>query len=387
MDMELGPGFSPGTGFALRCRAAVISCLHRLSCHMCLPPPQLPDSFRLLLGSFLFGAAGGALAAAEAWPWVPVYCALGLTRIATRRVLVLALLLAACFCLASWLSDPAQRLCNAVLVILLELCWFRTMEKVLNHWFESFVAVIYLFMGVLMVFAFYPALLHYGPELLNADFFTKKSDSEVLQDTSGTASESDIFAFSLLPLLFIVGIPLLSMVVLIYCWMCHHMFRMVLAVGFTFVAWLVTYALLEFLHVPFSRDMLGKGLLVTVCVVMYGFFTRMTSLDWENCTARAAFVSAGFVASFMLDAIFGAAEGEVGVRTLYTMFLACKAAYFIMELAIDKGAETLLQLLPPLIRRAESPELQAPAPSDDSERLQSGYEMMAANDATRREVE
>ncbi|CAE7882666.1 asphd2 [Symbiodinium sp. KB8] len=132
---------------------------------------------------------------------------------------------------------------------------------------------------------FYPALLRFGPEIVSSSASTFNS---AVSDAEGSGSSNSLPRFGseddpsgllaltgVVPLIaIVVGVPLLSVVILIYCWMCHHMSRMVLEVVLTFFAWVLVYASLAYMKVPFNRDLFGKGLLVSVCIVMYSAFGR-----------------------------------------------------------------------------------------------------------------
>mmetsp|Transcript_55748 Transcript_55748/g.130068 ORF Transcript_55748/g.130068 Transcript_55748/m.130068 type:complete len:409 (+) Transcript_55748:66-1292(+) len=348
MELWEFPDLTGNAGFSfLRCRVAVITCLHRLSCQICLPPPEVPDACRLLIALGLFGGAATALTATDRLgPGVTIYCVLGLARILSEwtMLLVASLALAASSWLLQLASWPLHLLGPVLLVALSELCWLRTMQKVLDNWFETFVAIMFIYLGVIMVFAFYPALLQFGPELMTSGALAVSSAAEGAPGAPSPhfGSEDLTSGFtattSVLPLLaIVVGVPVLSVVILIYCWMCHHMSRMVLTVVLTFCMWILLYGVLVLLHVPFSRDLLGKGLLVSVCIVMYSAFTRLTSVDPDSCETRRRLVAVGFATSLLIDAGLGAQEGEVCVETLFFMLCACKLAYASVENAIDHG--------------------------------------------------
>jgi len=395
----------PGEGIWARCRSAIITCLHRLSCQICLPPPEIPDAFRLLVAAGLYGGAGTACAATGRLGFgVSLYVSLGLARIFQKRWLLLVVVVLVG--LLNWLlmhsAGPVPYVFPALLVAVSELCWVRTMQKVLDEWFESFVALMFFYLGTVMVFAFYPALLRFGPEIVSSSASTFNS---AVSDAEGSGGGNSLPRFGseddpsgllaltgVVPLIaIVVGVPLLSVVILIYCWMCHHMSRMVLEVVLTFFAWVLVYASLAYMKVPFNRDLFGKGLLVSVCIVMYSAFGRLATFDADEAQKRKKLVAAGFWIALLTDFCFGAEEAEICVPTLFVMLCACKVAYASCENYIDanQGTEFELSLLSPLRpcpkrRQADLTSVDpVPLQADASDAPSSSYEMLEAAAAAR----
>eukprot|EP00933_Yihiella_yeosuensis_P025967 TRINITY_DN20148_c0_g1_i2.p1 TRINITY_DN20148_c0_g1~~TRINITY_DN20148_c0_g1_i2.p1 ORF type:complete len:166 (+),score=14.94 TRINITY_DN20148_c0_g1_i2:2-499(+) len=101
------------------------------------------------------------------------------------------------------------------------------------------------------------------------------------------------------------------------------------------------WAAAHFLHVPISRDFIGKALLVSVCVVIYYAFARMSSFDWDMAKRRIVIVSASFTALLLLDQYLGTREGEVSTSVLFAALLGCKQAYATVENALEDGQDDL----------------------------------------------
>jgi len=341
----------PNGGFLSRVQGSVVRGLHFLSCGVFNPPPEVPDSFRLGIASLTFGFAAACLATCRRLsPWVTAYAVLGLARIVPRRTRLLAL--ACCLFLGEELLEsfcPGPPIGPVLLAVLSELCWVKTMEKTLDHWFDVFVTVMFVFMGILMVFGFYPALLKYGPPLLESKAFHSALHSVVSdaaqesetglggrspgmsQDGSGMAALTHLIPV----LIFLVGAPAVSAVILIYCWMFRYMSRMVLGVVVTFCAWFGFFFLMRALNMPIRRDFLSKALLVNVCIVMYYAFARMTSFDWDLAKRRISLVSAGFILVLLFDTLLGVPEGEVSPEVLFASLCGCKLVYVAAENAME----------------------------------------------------
>lgn len=341
-----------------RARVAILRCLHFVSCRICDPPPEVPDSFRLGLAALTFGSTAVCLAACRRLaPWVSLYCVFSLARVISRRTLLVIVsisLLSGQWLLLPLCPEPLSLYVPVGFVAFCELCWLKTLQKTLDNMFDAFVSIMFMFLGILMVFGFYPALLHYGPALVESNAMRNAVHSVVangaresestghLKAHHGLALDADHFGLAaltqLVPLaVLVVGVPVLSVVILIYCWMFQHMTKMILGVIATFFGWLGLYFLMRILHIPFSRDLLGKALLVSVCIIMYYAFARLTSIDWSVGRRRVAMITAGFGFVLLLDVLVGEGEGHVSPEVLCAALSVCKLAYATVENALDEG--------------------------------------------------
>jgi len=349
-----------------RWRGNVLRCLHFLTCRICDPPPEVSDTARLALAFGTFIASAVLLTAVlQSWALSVAYCGLGLARVLPTRLsslaaimafLLLASLVVRCLCPLSW-----EVFASVGLVALSELCWVGSLRKVLDGEFDVFVSILFLFLGVELTFGFCPLFMHWGPLMVDskevhqavravaqhaARAAGQHSDTGHEQPAPGvgpgSAQESEhagafLVLSRVLPLvLLLVGVPTLSFVALIYCWMFEHMSRMVQAVTLTFVLWMVFYGCLSLLNVPVSHDTIGKAILGTVCVVMYHAFSQLTCIDWHAARMRLCCVTGVFLVVFLLDQAIPSGD-HFCPPLLFGVMVACKLAYSTWANFLEEG--------------------------------------------------
>jgi len=340
----------------------VLRCLHFLTCRICDPPPEVPDTARLALALATFGASASLLAGVLCSRAASLaYCALGLARLLPARGkswAAVAVLSAAAWlvllCLpASWAASGP-----AVLALASELCWLLTLRRVLDEEFDVFVAVLFLFLGVELTFGFYPVLMEWGPRLLESPEVHETvqvvvthaveagrhagssapgqpprlggrggvEGAKEVEEPSGEMGPLIVFSQVLPLLVLLVCVPGLAFLALVSCWMFEHMSRMVLAVSVSFVSWMALYACLTLLHVPVSRDTFGKAILGSACVLMYHAFSRLTCADWSGAQRRLTWLAGTFGAVFMLDQLLCMANWQSPLL-LFAVLVICKQTY------------------------------------------------------------
>uniref|UniRef100_A0A7S0BBT0 Uncharacterized protein n=1 Tax=Pyrodinium bahamense TaxID=73915 RepID=A0A7S0BBT0_9DINO len=351
-----GAGSSGGTD---RWQGAILRGLHFLTCRICDPPPEVPDTARLTLALVTFGGSAALLATAvRSHTMSLVYCALGLARLLparSRSCAVVGALSGATWLLLLSLPAPWATGAPAALAALSELCWLVTLRRVLDDEFDVFVAVLFLFLGVELTFGFYPMLMHWGPLVLNSKEVHETVQAVVEHASQagqqggshsthsggmgggnvgplphgqepGPSSPLAVFSQALPLLALLVGVPGLAFAVLVSCWMLEHMWRMVVAVAVAFFSWMALYTSLAFLHVPVSRDTFGKAILGTACILMYHAFSRLTCVDLRAAQTRMLWLGGTFVTVFVLDQTMRG-PGDLCPSLLFCVLVACKLAY------------------------------------------------------------
>lgn len=296
-------------------------------------------------------------------PLAWVYCALGCCRVIVQRGRLLAawMLLALAEGLLSFVPGPWPCYANALLVLVSELCWLRSVHKVLEEWFEWYVLLFFFYLGVLLTYGFYPLLLAWGPALLEskelqetvhkvvADAAASAEGGSLAGDAPTRIAENPLGALTqAVPLVVVlIGTPLVALVFLIYYWLCRNMPRMLLMVLGSFFLWMGIFLLLSLAHIPIAGDVLGKGLLVTVCIIMVYSLVRLTSYDWEVSQGRVLHVSLGFGLSLVLDWALGAREGTVSCQLLFLLLIGVKQAMATLaNAAEDAGESYMAKVLP-----------------------------------------
>mmetsp|Transcript_9494 Transcript_9494/g.29427 ORF Transcript_9494/g.29427 Transcript_9494/m.29427 type:complete len:415 (+) Transcript_9494:92-1336(+) len=363
----VGLGFGPRRS---RWHAALLRCLHFVTCRICDPPPEVPDSARLVLATATFSASAALLVVVlRSWVLSLAYCALGLARLLPARGSSILAIVA--FSILAWLllfCCPASMdvWIPAILVAVSELCWLGTLQKVLDEEFEAFVSILFIFLGVELTFGFYPLLMHWGPLVLSSKQVHEAVHVVVVHAVQGGQQGGvspvqpsqgggpgalhepehvgPLIVFSqVLPLVaLVVGVPAVSLLVLMYWWMFEHMSRMVQAVSLTFISWMALYGLLSMLHVPVSRDTIGKAILGSVCVVMYHAFSRLTCIDWHAARVRLVCVAVVFIVVFMLDQLIPSAS-HLCPPLLFSVMVICKVAYSTGANFLEEGEGGMLR--------------------------------------------
>lgn len=334
---------------------ATLQCLDFLSFQTVHSLVDLGDSVRVAAAVACF-ALGTAPAAwlAEA-PWLSIiYGTLGLLRVVARKrsmVTVIGCALAAAIVMAS-LTHPFDQAAAVLVVIVSEPLWITTFTQTLEESFDIFSSILFVFFGILFTFGIYPLTLFMaeaGMKAAQASETAQSAHPAPHGDAGaagpvahgGAASEKPaavaaaeqggVFALLttlVLPLVaLLVGVPLLAGMALVYCWLCEHMPRMLTNVVVTAMAWVVMTGCLILFHVKVNQDFMGKGLLMTACLVMFDACGRHAyGEDWRATCPAMRFAIAAFVLTFAADMSIPH-SCSARAQLLLVVAICCKSAY------------------------------------------------------------
>merc|ERR1711972_1103715 len=80
------------------------------------------------------------------------------------------------------------------------------------------------------------------------------------------------------------------------------------------------------LNVRVSKDLIGKAILGSICVVMYHAFSRLTCIDGRAARLRLLVLGSVFVVVFVLDQVIPSV-GHLCPHLLFGVLIGCKLAY------------------------------------------------------------